>query len=55
MAFQLRAGQPNSRAVELTVAVLREALATAPLLGKKEVLANLAQHHARYVATIDWP
>ena len=40
---------------QLTLAVLREALATAPLLGKEEVLANLAQHHARYVATIDWP
>jgi LAS superfamily LD-carboxypeptidase LdcB len=40
---------------ELTVAVLREAIEAAPLLGKDEVLANLAQHHARYVATIDWP
>ena len=40
---------------QLTLAVLREALATAPLLGQDEVLANLAQHHARYVATIDWP
>ncbi len=40
---------------ELSLAVLRDAIASAPLLGKDEVLANLAQHHARYVATIDWP
>ncbi len=40
---------------QLTIAVLREALESAPLLGKEDVLANLARHHARYVATIDWP
>ncbi len=40
---------------QLTVAVLREAIAAAPLLGKDEVLRGLAEHHARYVATIDWP
>ena len=40
---------------KLSIAVLREAIAAAPLLGKDEVLAHLAQHHARYVATIDWP
>ncbi len=39
----------------LNVALLRDALATAPLLGKDEVLANLAQLHARYVAAIDLP
>jgi LAS superfamily LD-carboxypeptidase LdcB len=39
----------------LKLALLRDALAAAPLLGKEEVLANLAQHHARYVAAIDWP
>lgn len=39
----------------LTVGVLREAIDTAPLLGKAEVLANLDDYHARYVAAIDWP
>jgi hypothetical protein len=40
---------------ELGIDVLRDAIAAAPLLGKDEVLEALAQHHARYVATIDWP
>jgi LAS superfamily LD-carboxypeptidase LdcB len=39
----------------LTPAVLREAIAAAPLLGKEEVLARLEELHARYVANIDWP
>jgi LAS superfamily LD-carboxypeptidase LdcB len=39
----------------LTPAVLHEAIAAAPLLGKVEVLARLDELHARYVATIDWP
>ena len=39
----------------LTPAVLHEAIAAAPLLGKIEVLARLDELHARYVAAIDWP
>lgn len=39
----------------LTVAVLREAIAEAPLLGKVEVLERLDELHAGYVAKIDWP
>lgn len=39
----------------LTAAVLKKAIATAPLLGKDEVLARLDELHARYVAAIDWP
>jgi LAS superfamily LD-carboxypeptidase LdcB len=39
----------------LSPAVLREAIAAAPLLGKEEVLARLNELHARYVARIDWP
>jgi LAS superfamily LD-carboxypeptidase LdcB len=39
----------------LSAAVLREAIAAAPLLGKIEVLEQLDELHARYVATIDWP
>jgi LAS superfamily LD-carboxypeptidase LdcB len=39
----------------LTPAVIRKALAAAPLLGKIEVLARLDELHARYVAAIDWP
>lgn len=39
----------------LSPAVLREAIAAAPLLGKEEVLARLDELHARYVASIDWP
>ncbi len=35
--------------------VLRAALADAPLLGKDEVLAQIDDLHARYVAAIDWP
>jgi LAS superfamily LD-carboxypeptidase LdcB len=39
----------------LSAAVLREAIAAAPLLGKDEVLDQLDELHARYVAKIDWP
>ncbi len=39
----------------LTPAVLRKAIAAAPLLGKEEVLARVDELHARYVAAIDWP
>jgi LAS superfamily LD-carboxypeptidase LdcB len=39
----------------LSPAVLRSALADAPLLGADEVMAQLDQLHARYVAAIDWP
>jgi LAS superfamily LD-carboxypeptidase LdcB len=40
---------------QLTPAVLEEALAAAPILGKEFVLARLDELHARYVAAIDWP
>jgi LAS superfamily LD-carboxypeptidase LdcB len=39
----------------LRPAVLRKAIAAAPLLGKELVLARLDELHARYVANIDWP
>jgi LAS superfamily LD-carboxypeptidase LdcB len=39
----------------LTVDVLRQALAQAPLEGKDIVLGRLEELHARYVAAIDWP
>jgi LAS superfamily LD-carboxypeptidase LdcB len=39
----------------LTPVLLREVLQAAPLLGKDEVLRNLDELHARYVASIDWP
>jgi LAS superfamily LD-carboxypeptidase LdcB len=39
----------------LTAEVLHRALAASPLLGKPEVLAQLGDLHARYVAAIDWP
>jgi LAS superfamily LD-carboxypeptidase LdcB len=39
----------------LTPAVLRAAIAAAPLLGKEEVLERLDELHERYVAAIDWP
>jgi LAS superfamily LD-carboxypeptidase LdcB len=39
----------------LSVAVLREAIAAAPLLGKDAVLEQLDELHRRYVAKIDWP
>jgi LAS superfamily LD-carboxypeptidase LdcB len=39
----------------LSPAVLREAISTAPLLGKEQVLERLDALHARYVAAIDWP
>jgi LAS superfamily LD-carboxypeptidase LdcB len=39
----------------LSPAVLRSAIAAAPLLGKEIVLARLDELHARYVAAIDWP
>ncbi len=39
----------------LTPGVLAEALRDAPLRGKEQVLKQLAELHARYVDTIDWP
>ena len=39
----------------LSPAVLRKAIAAAPLLGKEQVLERLDELHARYVAAIDWP
>ena len=39
----------------LSPAMLRAALADAPLLGKEQVMAQLDDLHARYVAAIDWP
>jgi LAS superfamily LD-carboxypeptidase LdcB len=39
----------------LTAAVLHRALAASPLLGKSEILAQLDDLHARYVAAVDWP
>lgn len=39
----------------LSVEVLREALARAPLGGGEHVRARLPELHARYVACIDWP
>jgi LAS superfamily LD-carboxypeptidase LdcB len=39
----------------LTPAVLHEAIAAAPLLGKEQVLARLDELHAHYVAAIDCP
>jgi LAS superfamily LD-carboxypeptidase LdcB len=39
----------------LSAAVLRKAIADAPLLGKVQVLEQLDELHARYVANIDWP
>jgi LAS superfamily LD-carboxypeptidase LdcB len=39
----------------LSPAVLHQALAAAPLLGKASVLAGLEALHARYVDSIDWP
>lgn len=39
----------------LSAAVLRSAIAGAPLKGKELVLARLDELHARYVAAIDWP
>jgi LAS superfamily LD-carboxypeptidase LdcB len=39
----------------LKPAVLRKAIAAAPLLGKEQVLARLDELHARYVGSIDWP
>ncbi len=40
---------------ELTLEVLRTALADTPLLGKDEVLERLDELHARYVDSIDLP
>jgi LAS superfamily LD-carboxypeptidase LdcB len=40
---------------QLTVGVLRAALAAAPLAGKEPVLARIEELHQRYVARIDWP
>jgi LAS superfamily LD-carboxypeptidase LdcB len=39
----------------LSPAVLKAAIADAPLLGKEVVLARLDELHARYVATVDLP
>ena len=39
----------------LTPAVLHNAIAAAPLLGKEQVLERIDELHARYVAAIDWP
>jgi LAS superfamily LD-carboxypeptidase LdcB len=39
----------------LSAALLGEALADAPLLGKEHVLERLDELHARYVATVDFP
>jgi LAS superfamily LD-carboxypeptidase LdcB len=39
----------------LSAAVLRSAIADAPLEGKELVLARLDELHARYVTAIDWP
>jgi LAS superfamily LD-carboxypeptidase LdcB len=39
----------------LTAGVLQAALASAPLLGKVQVLARIDELHARYVASVDWP
>jgi hypothetical protein len=35
--------------------VLSRAIASAPVLGKEDVLARLDKLHERYVAAIDWP
>ena len=35
--------------------VLKDALASATLMGKEHILARLEELHARYVAAIDWP
>ena len=40
---------------DLTPEVLRSALASAALLGKQQVLAQLDELHARFVTSIDWP
>jgi LAS superfamily LD-carboxypeptidase LdcB len=39
----------------LSPAILHDAIAAAPLLGKEEVLARIDELHARYIASIDWP
>ena len=39
----------------LSLEILQEALADAPMLGKEYVLPRLDELHARYVARIDWP
>jgi LAS superfamily LD-carboxypeptidase LdcB len=39
----------------LSPAVLSRAIASAPVLGKEDVLARLDKLHERYVAAIDWP
>ena len=44
----------NARSA-LQPAVLLDALANAPLSGKKEVMARLEELHARFIAVIDWP
>ena len=52
--FSFAPAAENARR-SLTPAVLRKAIAAAPLLGKEEVLARLEELHARYVGAIDWP
>ena len=39
----------------LSLQVLRDAIASAPLLGKETILQHLQELHARYVAAIDLP
>jgi LAS superfamily LD-carboxypeptidase LdcB len=40
---------------QLTAGVLREAIASAPLLGKELILPRIEQLHARYVASVEIP
>jgi LAS superfamily LD-carboxypeptidase LdcB len=40
---------------QLTPGMLADTLAAAPLYGKDEVLAQIDELHAQYVARIDWP
>ncbi len=40
---------------DLSAALLRRAVETAPLAAREVVLDRLAELHARYVASIDWP
>jgi LAS superfamily LD-carboxypeptidase LdcB len=39
----------------LTAPILREAIESAPLLGKRQVLARLEELHARYLKSVDLP
>ena len=40
---------------QLTAGVLREAIASAPLLGKELILPRIEELHARYVASVEIP